>query len=161
MRIYTEKELADLGYKEVSPGVFARSAPTLDPNKKEKQKPAHLKHIKSGNYEVGGKIYHFRSGYEYTYACYLELLKTNKSIKNWEYEPKRFDFPIKRGCNSYLPDFKIIELDDSHYWVECKGYLDKKGATKIKRFAKYFPNERLEIVREAGIKEIRSKFGLK
>lgn len=159
MRIYTEKELAALGYVETSPGIFERTKPIADPTEKKKKLPEHLAHIKQETCIIGGKKCKFRSGWEKIYATYLELLKTNGSIKDWEYEPHRFEFPIKRGCNSYLPDFKVIENDDSHWWAEIKGYLDKKGATRLKRMAKYFPQEVVKLIRREEINDIK-KSGL-
>lgn len=68
-------------------------------------------------------------------------------IKGWEHEPKCFWFnEIKRGTRSYLPDFKVSLHDGSHYWVEVKGYFDSKSLTKIKRFRKYYPQEKLVVV---------------
>ena len=37
-------------------------------------------------------------------------------------------------------------LDGFQYWIEVKGYMDAKSATKIKRFRKYYPGELLEVV---------------
>lgn len=157
MRIYTEKELADLGYKEVSPGVFARTKPApSSPAEKKKKVPEQFAKLKAGNYEVGGKTYKFRSGWEYIYAQYLQLLKDQKQVKDWLYECQRFDFPgIKRGCVSYLPDFKVIYPDEHHEWHEVKGYLDKKGATRLKRMAKYYPAEKVILIRKEEIAEIK------
>jgi uncharacterized protein DUF1064 len=95
---------------------------------------------------IGGKKIYCRSNWEATYATYLEWLKMKKQILEWEHEPKTFWFEqIKRGVRSYLPDFKITNLDQTHYWVEVKGYMDKKSQTKIKRFQKYYPQEKLVI----------------
>lgn len=158
MRIYTEKDLAEMGYIEVAPGIFERVKPAIVDQPKKKKLPAHLAHIKSGNYQVGGKTYHFRSKYEYTYCQYLHLLQTNGSIRSYEYESEncRFNFPkIKKGTNSFLIDFRVVENDGSHYFVEVKGWLDKKSATKLRRFAKYYPNEKLVLVRKEEITAIR------
>jgi len=98
-------------------------------------------------HEIGGKRIFFRSRWEHEYAKHLERLKEVKAIKEWEHEPQTFWFEkIRRGTRSYLPDFKIIYWDESHSWVEVKGYMDNKSRTKIKRFRKYYPNERLVIV---------------
>lgn len=68
-------------------------------------------------------------------------------IVEWQHEPKTFWFEgIRRGCVSYLPDFKITYNDGSNEWVEVKGYMDAKSRTKIKRFRKYFPEESLRVV---------------
>lgn len=96
---------------------------------------------------INGKDYYFKSQWEYRYALYLEFLRLHESILSWEYEPKTFWFKsIKRGCNNYKPDFRIIEKDNTHFWVEVKGYMDAKSKTKIKRFKKYFPEEKLLLI---------------
>lgn len=157
MRIYSEKELEELGYKEIRPGVFAKENTPTPPNKKAKKKkiPEQYAKLKGGKYRVGEKIYRFRSEWEYVFACYLEFLKKVNKIKNWEFESKRFEFPVKRGCTSYLPDFYVLGNDDAHCWIEVKGFLDQKGATKLKRFAKYYPEEPLKVIRQDRIQEIR------
>jgi hypothetical protein len=92
------------------------------------------------------RIY-FRSKWEANYGRYLQYQKEQGWIKHWEHEPKTFWFEgIKRGVMSYLPDFRILRPDGSHYWVEVKGYMDSRSKTKIKRFKKYFPDEHLELV---------------
>lgn len=105
---------------------------------------------------AGRKIY-FRSSWEVNYARYLEFLREKKQIKEWFYEPQIFWFhEIKRGTRSYLPDFKVVRLDESHYWVEVKGYLDAKSKTKIKRFNKYYPHEELRVVDSKWFKQQRT-----
>lgn len=101
-----------------------------------------------GKYKVGDREIYFRSKLEWRCAKYLQFLKEQNQIAEWEYEPKTFYFTgIKRGATSYKPDFLVTRPDKTHYWIECKGYLDPKSATKIKRFKKYFPEEHLELVR--------------
>lgn len=96
---------------------------------------------------IAGKKYYFKSSWEARYAWYLETLKKNAVIKDWDYEPQTFWFEkIKRGCRSYKPDFKVFRLDGTHYWIEVKGYMDQKSRTKIKRFNKYYPEEQLNVV---------------
>jgi hypothetical protein len=97
--------------------------------------------------EISGKKIYFRSRWEANYGRYLEFLRVNGNIIGWEHEPQTFWFEsIKRGTRSYLPDFKVIANDMTHFWVEVKGYFDAKSLTKIKRFRKYYPDEKLEIV---------------
>jgi hypothetical protein len=97
--------------------------------------------------EIGGKRIYFRSKWECNYSRYLEYQKENKLILDWFHEPQTFWFEkIKRGCRSYLPDFKVINLDSSVIWFEVKGYYDAKSKTKIKRFAKYYPEETLILI---------------
>lgn len=101
---------------------------------------------KQGWREIGGKRIYARSRWEANYARYLQWLKERKEISDWEHEPKTFWFDkIKRGAVTYLPDFKVIKMDGSHFWVEVKGYMDPKSKTKISRFRRYFKDEKLEI----------------
>ena len=111
----------------------------------------HLENVKvswkQGWREIGGKRKYYRSRWEANYARYLEFLKSTGNIKEWFHEPETFWFPtIKRGSLSYLPDFKVIKNDETHYWVEVKGWMCPRSITKIKRFKKYFKEEKLEIV---------------
>src|SRR5690606_3943404 len=93
---------------------------------------------------VGDQRHFFRSEWEIRYAFFLEYLKQNGQLKEWEYEPKTFWFDeIKRGTKSYKPDFFVQHMDGSTEWHEVKGYLDGKSKTKLKRFQKYFPQEKL------------------
>lgn len=101
----------------------------------------------SGYRQIGIRRLYFRSRWEANYARYLEFLKMKGEIKEWLHEPKTFWFEsIKRGVRSYLPDFKVIDNQNAHKWVEVKGYYDKRSITKIKRFKRYFPNETLELI---------------
>lgn len=96
---------------------------------------------------IGDKRIYCRSTWEANFARYLQLLKEHKKILDWQHECKTFWFEnIKRGVRSYLPDFFVINLDESNYWVEVKGFYDSKSLTKIKRFRKYYPNEKLILV---------------
>lgn len=97
--------------------------------------------------EINNTKFYFRSSWEANYARYLELLKNSNQIVGWEYECKTFWFDkIKRGVRSYKPDFKINELNGNYFWVEVKGFFDSKSLTKIKRFRKYYPEEKLVLV---------------
>lgn len=96
---------------------------------------------------IDGRRIFFRSRWEYRYALYLQLLKEKGQIKDWQHEPKVFWFEgIKRGTNNYKPDFLVTHNNDSEEWVEVKGFMDSKSATKIKRMAKYFPEVKLRVV---------------
>lgn len=98
---------------------------------------------------VGDKRCFFRSMWEARYAKYLQSLKNNNVIKDWSHEPKTFWFmEIKRGVRSYKPDFLVENINGTHYWVEVKGFMDAKSATKIKRFRKYYPEETLQVMDE-------------
>lgn len=89
------------------------------------------RHTKSG-FREDLKL-NMRSNWEANIARILNLYK----IK-FEFEPKIFYFPIKRGTKSYTPDFFLTSTGE---WMEIKGYLDDKSKIKIKRFKKYYPDE--------------------
>ena len=96
---------------------------------------------------VGGKRCFFRSRWEFRYALYLQLLKEQGHIIDWEHEPETFWFDkIKRGTNNYKPDFRVIHKNNSVEYVEVKGFMDSKSKTKIKRMAKYHPQIKLRVV---------------
>ena len=106
-----------------------------------------FKESTAGWLELQGTPYFFRSQWERNYARYLQFLKESKQITHWSYEPKTFWFEgIKRGCVSYKPDFQIFNNDGTHHWVEVKGYYDPKSLTKIKRFKKYYPDQKLILI---------------
>jgi len=90
-----------------------------------------------------------RSSWEANYARYLNLLKARGKILKWAFEPTEFEFyEIKRGTRFYLPDFAIWidETEDPTYYVEVKGYMDKKSKTKLRRMAKYYPEIDVRVV---------------
>jgi hypothetical protein len=95
--------------------------------------------------DLGGR--YFRSRWEANYARFLNFRQARGEISGWEYEPKEFEFPgVKRGCMRYKPDFRVILLDGSHVWHEVKGWMDAKSGTRMKRMAKFFPEEEVVII---------------
>ena len=115
---------------------------------------------KAGWREFGGKRNYYRSRWEANYGRYLEWLKGIGSISDWEHEPDTFWFDgIKRGCVSYLPDFKVTNVDDSIEYHEVKGWMDKRSKTKIRRMAKYHPQIKLVVIDAKPYKEILKKVG--
>lgn len=104
---------------------------------------------KAGWREIGDKRHYFRSRWEANYARYLQWLKERGDILEWEYEPETFWFDkIKRGVRSYLPDFRIHELNGSKPLHEVKGWMDARSKTTLKRMAKYHPEETIILIRE-------------
>lgn len=102
---------------------------------------------KSGWREISGKRIYARSRWEANYARYLQWLKEHQQILEWEHEPDTFWFDkIKRGCRTYLPDFKVTNNDKSFEYHETKGWMDARSKTKIKRMAKYHPSIILKIL---------------
>jgi len=113
---------------------------------------------KSGWREIGGKRKYFRSRWEANYARYLEWLKCGGHISEWEHEPETFWFEgIKRGCMSYLPDFRVIEANGLVVFHEVKGWMDDRSITKIKRMAKYHPNVKLIVIDSSSYKKLKSQ----
>lgn len=108
--------------------------------------------------EIGGKRNFYRSRWEYRYALYLEFMKKHGHILEWEHEPKTFWFEdIKRGTNNYKPDFRVVFPSGNEEWIEVKGYMDSKSATKIKRMAKYHPDVKLRVIGKEWFKQNGSK----
>lgn len=113
---------------------------------------------KQGWREIGGINKYYRSRWEANYARYLEWLKKNNQILKWEHEPQTFWFEgIKRGCMSYLPDFRVTELDGRVIFHEVKGWMDDRSKTKIKRMAIYHPDVKLIVIDSKGYKSIETK----
>ncbi len=108
------------------------AAPTKSPDPRQRHK---------GWREIGGKRHYFKSLWEANYARFLQWLKEQGKIENWQYEPDTFWFDkIKRGVNNYTPDFKITHLKPVKYidgrssqfeYVEVKGYMDSKYTIHI------------------------------
>lgn len=109
---------------------------------------------KSAWREIGGRRIYARSRWEANYARYLEWLKVNGQIKEWEHEPETFWFEgIRRGTCSYLPDFRVTENNGAVAFHEVKGWFDARSKTKIKRMAKYHPTVSLRIIAAPWFKE--------
>lgn len=107
-----------------------------------------------GKREDLGNIF-FRSRWEANYARYLNWLKGQGQIKDWVYEAQTFIFHgVTRGAITYLPDFKVIELDGSHKWHEVKGWMKGADRTKLKRMKKYYPDEIVLVIGEAEYRQI-------
>lgn len=119
------------------------------------------RNVKRGWEVVNNKNIFFASQGEYRYYLYLDFLKKHKSIKDFEYQPKSFDFSqwIKHGTNRYRVDFKIIENNGEEIWIEIKSTnnldkMDQKSRTKIKRFKKYYPKLIFRIITTKEIKTL-------
>ncbi len=102
---------------------------------------------KAGWRTIGGIKKYYRSRWEANYARYLQWLLERGEIKSWRHEPKTFWFlSIKRGTRSYLPDFEVVELNGRTVYHEVKGWLDAGSKVKLKRMAKYYPDEKLILI---------------
>ncbi len=111
--------------------------------------------------EIGGKRFYSRSLWERNFSRYLQFIKERGYIIEWTYEPTTFWFEdIKRGVRSYKPDFRVMQLDGTCIWYEVKGYMDAKSNTKIKRFRKYYPDEKLIVIDAKWFSENNTKMRL-
>ena len=116
---------------------------------------------KRGWVDIAGKNHFYRSSWEANFAAYLEFLKENKEITEWEYEPETFWFEkIKRGVRSYMPDFKITNTDGSTFFYEVKGWMDDKSKTKLNRMRIYHPTIRIQVIDSKRYKEISKNSAL-
>lgn len=113
---------------------------------------------KSAWRDIGGKKKYYRSRWEANYARYLQFLKQHGQIKEWLHEPDTFWFEkVKRGCRSYLPDFKVTENDGRVIYHEVKGWMDARSKTKLKRMKKYHPDVALIVIDAPVYKDIAKK----
>lgn len=112
--------------------------------------------------DIGNR--YFRSSWEANIARYLTWLVDNKiDIARWEYEPETFWFQsIKRGARSYTPDFKVWPIDESNapYYIEVKGWMDKKSMTKLARMKRYHPQVKIELIDATRYASIASTAGV-
>ena len=111
---------------------------------------------------IGGKKCYFKSLYEINYAHYLQFLKANKQIIDWEYEPKdgMFAFPrdkYKTGPFAYRPDFRVQFTPGYSEWHEVKGWMNPSSKKKLKRFATHFPKEKMVVIDKDWFKEAAKK----
>lgn len=99
-----------------------------------------------------------RSRWEANYARYLNWLKEQGKVKEWQYEPETFEFPhIKRGTRFYTPDFKVVWADGTVEYHEVKGYMDQKSRTALKRMARYYPDVKIVVIDRSTYQDIRRK----
>lgn len=97
--------------------------------------------------EVGGKRSYYRSRWEANYARYLQWLKEDGVIADWEHEPFTFWFEKARtGAACYLPDFRVTELDGGCVYHEVKGWLDKRSASKLRRMRSVHPDVKILVI---------------
>lgn len=109
---------------------------------------------KFGWIEFGSRRFYMRSSWERNYARYLEFVKQHGDIKDWDYECQTFEFQNRHGTTRYLPDFKVVRTDGSHYWVEVKGYMTQKDRTKLKRMKRDHPAETVELLDAPAYREL-------
>ena len=136
--------------------IAARRARANEPNTNENRSKASWK---SGWRKIGGQTSFFRSRWEANYARYLEEARKQGKIKSWQHEPYVFWFDgIRRGVCSYKPDFRVITCDNRIVWREVKGWMDARSITTIKRMAKFFPAETVQVIDKEKYRELEKKW---
>ena len=96
---------------------------------------------------IGGKLCKFRSKLEHNYAVYLQFLKEQGQIKDWNFEQMNFIFKDEiKGAKSYLVDFDVLNNDGTFEHHETKGWLKGVDVTKFRRVAKYWPEAKMILI---------------
>ena len=72
---------------------------------------------------------------------------------HWKYESKGF----KLVDTYFFPDFFIKELNE---WHEVKGYMSTVAQGKIDMFKEGYPEEKLVLIEDSEIKEIKKLLGV-
>jgi hypothetical protein len=102
-------------------------------------------HVRSVTATVGGKTCHFRSKLEYRYAVYLELLKQQGHIEEWEYEPQHMKIEFEHGRignkRTYLPDFTVLYPGEEVWEIhETKGRFQPLDYKKLLKYSEMHGN---------------------
>lgn len=102
----------------------------------------------------------FRSAWEANIARYFTYLQKIGTVVEWQYEPKRFRFPIERGINFYIPDFSVVWAHEPNkvIYYEVKGYMDKPSQVKLKRMEQYFPDIEIQVIDKQRYSVINNQF---
>lgn len=129
-----------MGWTEEQYAAFLKASNKSSPKKTHvRDRNAYTSNV--SGWRIIGKIkYYYRSLYEINFAHFLEWQRRQGLIKDWLHEPRTFEFPkdaYKLGPFYYKPDFKVIDCDGSHRWVEVKGFLNPASKKKIARFNKH------------------------
>lgn len=73
---------------------------------------------------------------EMAYAEYLRLLIAAKQIKRFDFEPEK----LRLADSTYfIPDFRVIKMDDTVEFHEVKGFWRDDARVKIKVAAEMHP----------------------
>ena len=104
---------------------------------------------------IDGAEVTFKSKLEYRYAQYLDWLKDEGDVIEWDYEGKLgrclkpvFIFKnVKTNPVQYIPDFWVKFKDKHHIeWHECKGMLQQYDLSKFKRMFEQYPDQYIKVI---------------
>jgi hypothetical protein len=95
----------------------------------------------------GGPV-KFRSKLEARWARYLEdVLKPTGEILWWGYECVELHFEgVTTGPVQYTPDFVVVTKDLDVIVYECKGWLEGRDTSKLKRLSQQLPHVKIVLV---------------
>jgi hypothetical protein len=83
--------------------------------------------------ETSNGIIKVQGSYEVRTCKILDKWKSQKKIKDWEYTNDRVNYLWEDGSeHTYLLDFKVINYDNSFFYVETKGYIREHDEEKWK-----------------------------
>jgi hypothetical protein len=72
-----------------------------------------------------------QGSYEYRTCVILDKMVETGTIKNWEYTKDRISYVgLDNKEHNYLLDFKVINKDNSFYYIEVKGYEKERDKLK-------------------------------
>lgn len=107
---------------------------------------------------VGCKTFVVKSSWEFDIALYLDHLKSNGLVDDWNYEPITFKFKYnKLGVRSYRPDFGVTRKGKVYY-IEVKGWEDEKFKIKKQLMKTEFPKVRILYLKEREYRMIEKKY---
>lgn len=114
-----------------------------------------FENVQRGTYLIGDRELYFRSKWEANYALYLDYLKKQGEIQDWQYEPCWYEFPIKHGATRYLPDFAVTLKNGTVELHEVKGRLTSRGKTQLRRMAKFYPHIKVVLIDKEFMKSLK------
>ena len=103
----------------------------------------------------------FRSRWEANYARYLNHLKDQGDIYEWEFEPHTFKFPDQtERPYSYTPDFRIYKTKHSKpEYHEIKGWMDELSKKKLALMNKHYLDVSLIVIGEPEYMALENEMG--
>lgn len=110
-------------------------------------RPGKWQNIKRDYFDINGQTIFLRSKWEANYALYLDYLKNAGEIISWQFEPDTFLFK-GGGVHSYLPDFKIKNINNKIEYHEVKGRMTERARKQISLMAKQYPSVRLILIKQ-------------
>lgn len=118
-------------------------------------------HIKPVRAVIEGRVFNFRSTWEYNYALYLQYLTKLGVLKEWGYEAMflRYKVPKHYKIKGYLTDFTFKKTgEDKTIFVEIKGRMDSRSRFILQGLSKHHPNVNVFVIRQQQYYKIIKSF---